>query len=223
MASFKTHISFGAIVGGAITIIALVYSLVSNNALLPILFFAAVLGSFLPDFDSDEGLPFQIIFGLFALVGAGLAFFYFYQRNPHDYKILIIAASAAFIIIRFLFGALAKKFTQHRGIFHSLPAMLISAFGALLIVNHFNLIPLEKISIAGAVGLGFLSHLILDEAKAAVNFRGIIFSPKRSLGSSLKLFSKSKLVNVITYGLLLILIYLNLPIIKSILEKSNGG
>jgi len=74
MASFKTHLSFGAIIGIAITIFVSLYSLVSHNNLLPILFFAAVLGSFLPDLDSDEGLPFQIVFGAFSLVGAGITF-----------------------------------------------------------------------------------------------------------------------------------------------------
>ena len=216
MASFKTHLSFGAIIGIAIIIIVSIYSLVSNHNLLPILFFAAVLGSFLPDLDSDEGLPFQIIFGVFSLIGTGIAFYSFYQKNPKNYTTLIIATLIAFILLRFVLGALFKKFTHHRGIFHSIPALFAATFAALLSADRFNISPQDKILIAATIGLGFLSHLILDEVKSFVNFRGVIFSPKKSLGSALKFFSDSKIANIAIYALLAILIYLNYPMIVKI-------
>jgi hypothetical protein len=64
---------------------------------------------------------------------------------------------------------------------------------------------------AVAMGIGFASHLILDELHSGVSSEGIPFIPKKSLGTALKLFSDSQLVNVATYGVLLSLVYLAIP------------
>lgn len=219
MASFRTHISCGALVGFVLAVIALLSAWVSQAYLLPLLFLAAMLGSFLPDIDSDDSLPFQILLALFSLVGATLAFLYTYQYSGRNYTWLLIIPSATFLTVRFLIGWLLKRFTRHRGMLHSLPALLIASLGILLLINRYPLSLTEKVSIASACGLGYLSHLILDEWKSFVNFRGIFFKPKKSLGSSLKLFSRSKLVNLTTYSVLIILIILNISILKLFFHK----
>jgi hypothetical protein len=58
-----------------------------------------------------------------------------------------------------------------------------------------------------AAALGFLTHLVLDEFHSEVNFDGIPFVPKKSLGTALKLFSGSWVVNLFIYLLLAALAY----------------
>ncbi len=217
MASFKAHISFGAICGVSIIVAGLIYGLFSASYLLIIIFAAALCGSFLPDIDSDEGLPFQILIYSFSLVAAALAFFLYYYSQERNLKWLIAVPVIAFGFVRFGLGAILKKFTHHRGMFHSIPALLIACLATLLLINRYPWSWREKLIIAAALGLGYLSHLILDEWKSFVNFRGIIFKPKKSLGSALKLFSSSKLVNIFTYGILLVLIIFSFPIWKSLI------
>ncbi|MDD5627027.1 MAG: metal-dependent hydrolase [Patescibacteria group bacterium] len=215
MASFKTHISFGIILGIVAMVAVLFYTSLASGFLFSVLFFLAiVLGSFLPDFDSDESMPFQIVFGLAALVSAAIILIYFYKQDPHNFKFLIGAPLAVFIFVRFILGAIFKKFTHHRGIFHSLPMMGAAALSALLIFSQFNFSPREKILLAGGVGLGFLGHLILDELKSATRFRGIFLIPSHSLGSALKLVSRSRIATVFLYLILAVLIGSNWPILK---------
>ncbi|MFA4880282.1 MAG: metal-dependent hydrolase [Candidatus Doudnabacteria bacterium] len=215
MASFKIHISFGIILGIIAMAAVLFYTSLAGGFLFAVLFFLAiVLGSFLPDFDSDESMPFQIVFGLAALVSAAIILIYFYKQDPHNLKFLIGAPLVVFIFIRFILGAIFKKFTHHRGIFHSLPMMGVAALSSLLIFSQFNFSPREKILLAGGVGLGFLGHLILDELKSAARFRGIFLIPSHSLGSALKLVSRSRIATVFLYLILAVLIGSNWPILK---------
>ena len=226
MASFKIHISFGIILGIIAMAAVLFYTSLASGFLFAVLFFLAIiLGSFLPDFDSDEGMPFQIAFGLAALVSAAITLIYFYphtkifgvgvyQKDPHDFKLLVGAPLGVFIFTRFILGAVFKRFTHHRGIFHSLPMLGVAALSALLIFNQFNFSPRAKVLLAGGVGLGFLGHLILDELKSATRFRGIFLIPSHSLGSALKLVSRSRIATIFVYFILAVLIGSNWSILK---------
>ncbi len=205
MANFRTHISFGAILAIAAVVFMLIVSLTSNNIILLWVAAAVLVGSFLPDLDSDDGMPFQIVFGAFSLLCAGGAFYYLYQNGQRDWLWLIITPLLTFIFVRFGVGYVFKKFTHHRGMFHSIPAVLISTLGAYIILRGFNLVAIDRAAIALAVGLGYLGHLALDEIYATVNFRGLSIKPSRSLGSALKLFSGSGLANFISYGALIVL------------------
>jgi hypothetical protein len=63
----------------------------------------------------------------------------------------------------------------------------------------------------------YLRHLILDEIYATVNFEGLKFSPKKSLGSALTLTAPSKTVTIVAYVILLVLIVYNLPLLSQLL------
>ena len=95
--------------------------------------------------------------------------------------------------------------TVHRGMFHSLPAMLVAGLLVYLTYRH----PVFELRVYLAVGVmvGFLSHLVLDEL-CAVDFRGLRPKLNQFAGSAVKFKSDSSIANLVCYGMLFGLGYL---------------
>lgn len=214
VASFKGHISFGVVVGLAFLAFLTTSAVVADNLLLFLVFMGIMIGTILPDLDSDGGKPFQIVFGIFSFACAIFGFLYAKDNYPDNFVYLVITPLLVFLAVRFVLGPILKKFTNHRGIFHSVPMLLI--FGLLgqktMIVLDFS----SKISayFAIAVMVGALGHLILDELKSATGFSGILLKPSKSLGSALKLFSNDHKINFLVYSFLALAIYANWDMVK---------
>jgi membrane-bound metal-dependent hydrolase YbcI (DUF457 family) len=217
MANFKTHIAWGSLVGVALVVFALIYSLFSGLELIFLVFLATLIGSFLPDLDLDEGVPFQIIFGLLGVTLAGLVFYNFYQDGLRDWMKLALAPLLIFTVIRFGAGYIFEKFTEHRGMFHSIPAAALFGLIAVWILEFFSLGTAERVYLGVAVTAGYIGHLILDEIYSSVNLRGHSLLPKRSLGSALKLYSGSKITTLFFY-LAAFILFSSLPEVREILR-----
>jgi membrane-bound metal-dependent hydrolase YbcI (DUF457 family) len=207
MALFREHVTVGAIVSMVAVVLAHFYALVTDPLLLVFLFVASVVGSFLPDVDSDSGIPFQLVFGLATLAVTGVALLYMLTMTPDDWRYLIGVPAAVLLTFWFIVGGTVKKFTKHRGIYHSLPALLIACLGTYLAAERYGLDEVTALVFAAAVGAGFASHLLLDEIHAGITLDGIPFNPNKAFGSALKLFSHSNSVNIATYTLLAVLLY----------------
>ncbi len=214
MAGFKAHMAFGMLAGFSWTVFSLFLALISFW-FAPIVFIAGLFGSFLPDLDSDTGKPVKILLissGLFCAVIAGV---YLYEINETDIKLFILYTLGAFLFVYFVLGGIFKKLTHHRGIFHSIPAALLSSLLILAILNNFNLALTTKMAISLAVGIGYLSHLILDELNSVVNLKGIPFVPNKSSGSALKMYSNNRIVTLFVYISVIFLGYYNFENINS--------
>jgi membrane-bound metal-dependent hydrolase YbcI (DUF457 family) len=207
MANFKTHISWGVIIAIALIFFGLIGSFISGFELIALIFLAVLVGSFLPDLDSDGGLPFQIVFGLAGLVLAGMCFYYFFQNGERAWKILGGFSVGVFILIRFILGYFFEKLTRHRGIFHSVPAGVLFGLLTIWILQYFSLDFYQKLILGVAVFVGYLGHLILDEIYSTVNLRGFSILPKKSLGSALKFWSSSKSATLLVYFLIIFLFF----------------
>ena len=205
MAQFRTHMSFGFILAVAGSIFLILSSLISNNFLLLPFSLAVLLGSMMPDLDSDEGFPFKITFWTFAVAISGIVFYRIFLSQQNNYVLLAGIPVATFFFIRFALGTIFKKITSHRGMFHSLPAAAIAGISVYLAGDHFPIDELTKQILALGVGVGYLGHLVLDEIYATINFNGKKFRPSKFLGSALKLYSKSKIASFASYALLAIL------------------
>lgn len=216
MASFKTHIAFGTVIGIIGAVLLSTYALVTANMLLLLFVFFAIIGSTLPDLDSDSGIPFQLVFAIFSLTCALIGGLYVFRYHVQGVALIVGIPLMCFVVARWVIAPLAKRFTHHRGIFHSIPALVIAMCVSIIILHWFRLSPSEELAIAIGVGLGFLSHLILDELVSVTNFSGMPFFPKKSLGSALKLFSKSRNVTVATYALLLVLLSISIPLVREV-------
>jgi membrane-bound metal-dependent hydrolase YbcI (DUF457 family) len=218
MAAFRTHVRAGLVVGYLGGMAAVMNQWI-NLQLTPLLMFvAAFVGSFLPDLDSDSGTPFDIVFDLFAFTGGCIVFYYCLQQTDMLLTYRLIIPPAVVIFIRYGLGSIFQKFTTHRGIFHSIPATLIGTLSTSALFRSFQLPVTDLTAIALSVGAGYLSHLILDEIYATVNFEGLKFRPKKSLGSALSLTGPSKKVTICAYVLLAALVAYNLPLIAQLLH-----
>ncbi len=237
MAGFKTHVSVGAGTGFAVMIATYTLGWSNSQNIEFTLFFATIVGSFLPDMDSDSGLPHKIIFGAYSFIAAAVTYFVLHDNNmPLIYVITL--PIAVFLCIKYAIGPLFKKYTTHRGIFHSIPAIFIAFFATLLIVSFMRYRIMDKFLISLAVACGYFSHLLLDEIysvnllagkskrkrrkskkrkkfsiKTWINKR---FGTKRSFGTALEFTKKSKLATFFAYALLAFLIYINFPLVKKI-------
>jgi membrane-bound metal-dependent hydrolase YbcI (DUF457 family) len=203
VAGFRTHITVSGICG----------VLYGGAAVQPLGFTpdAAILaaglttvGGMLPDLDSDSGVPVREMFGLAAIVGPLLLV----PRLVHmDLSRETILASMLFgyVFIRYVVANLFRRFTVHRGMYHSLPAMLIAGLCVYLAYQSPN--RNLRLMLAGGVMIGFASHLILDEIYS-VDFRGVRIKLKSSAGSAIKFASPSVPATATCYLLLGGLLYL---------------
>lgn len=204
---FREHIAIGAIVSMIVVVVVYFYALVTDPLLLLFLFGVTIIGSFLPDVDSDSGLPFYFVFGTATLAATGVVLLYTLAQKPDDWRYLVGIPCAALLGFWFIAGGFVRRWTYHRGIFHSLPAMAIAGAGTFLIARHYGLSHEVSLVFSAAIAAGFASHLILDELHAGITLDGIPFNPNKAFGSAIKMFVRSNHVNIATYSLLAVLVY----------------
>ncbi len=167
MAGFKTHITTSSLLGVGLGATALtVY-----DAPLPACILAGGLcgvSGMLPDLDSASGVPKRESIA-FAAAVVPLLMAERFKRMGMPAEYIVLLGGFMYLFIRFGVAKILTRFTVHRGMFHSLPACLIAGELAFLISGHENV--WQRYFNGGAVMLGFMSHLVLDEIWA-LDFRG---------------------------------------------------
>jgi membrane-bound metal-dependent hydrolase YbcI (DUF457 family) len=203
MAGFRTHITVSGALGvvyGGVAVQPLGFSTEAGVLAAGL----TTVGGMLPDLDSDSGVPVREMFNLAAAVVPLLLV----PRLVHmDLSREAVLASLLFgyVFIRYVLASLFRQFTVHRGMFHSLPAMLVAGLCVYLAYHSPNRD--IRLLLAGGVMLGFLSHLILDEVYS-VDWRGVKPKLKSSAGSAVKLMSSSTIATATCYLILGGLLYL---------------
>lgn len=201
MADFKTHISTSTMLGIGYGVGAyLVWDVPPEHCVI-----AGVLCSIagmLPDLDSDTGVPVRETLSFLSALIPVLMFPRF-RTMGLSAEWMVVAAALIYIALRFGVGKIFKKYTKHRGMWHSVPAAAIAGMVTFLVCLSPDLeIRLFK---SWAVVIGFMSHLVLDEIYA-IDLYGKTLRLKKSFGTALKFFSKSTWANFSTYGKLIILV-----------------
>ena len=196
MADFKTHITTSSVVGAVYGVVAhmefgvpVTTSVISGCL--------CGLAGMLADMDSDTGNAQREVMTFTAAIIPMLMLDRF-ARLGLDHEELVLAAACTYIIVRFGFGEILRRYTVHRGMFHSIPAAAIAGIVTSMVCSCD--VVLFKFAKVGAVTLGYLVHLVLDEIWSLEPKRLRI---KKSFGTALKFFSKRSFPNVFTYGLLL--------------------
>ena len=203
MADFRTHLTFSTLMGaGYGTAAHMLYDVPLSTGLL-----AGGLCSvsgMLPDVDSGSGRPLRESMSFAAAVVAMMMVERFRSLGMSPESIVLIGAGV-YLLIRFGIGKLLQRYTVHRGMFHSLPAAVIAGEFAFLVASG------EDVRIrcykAGAVVVGYLSHLLLDELYSIEWHRGRL-RLKSSFGSALKLFGDKWWPNISTLLKLAVLTFL---------------
>lgn len=199
MADFRTHMTVSTIagvlygIGGFQSGMSWVTSVLAGGL--------CSASGMLPDLDSDSGRPLREATTLAAAVIPMLMVERF-QMLGLTHESMALAAAVVYVAIRFLLAELFRRYTVHRGMWHSLPAALIVGMFAFLVMSS------EDISIRMfktiAVVLGFVSHLVLDEIWS-VDFRKGNYQFKHSFGTALKLWGNNRWANGVVYSMLLVL------------------
>lgn len=201
MASYRGHLTFAGLLGAGYGSLAL---LEGRWDWRPALIAAGLttLGGLLPDLDSDSGVPVRELFGFCAAAAPILLFERVKSRCQQSTEQTLVVLSTVYLFIRYLLSYLFKHFTVHRGMFHSVPAVLIAGLTAYLLYPSDD--ARLRLFLSGAIMLGYLSHLVLDEIYS-VDFLGARLHLNKYAGSALKLFSKSWPATLTTY---LVLVFL---------------
>jgi hypothetical protein len=205
MASFRGHLAFSAALGAGYGSLA-VWEWGLDWGWGPALLAAGLttLGGLLPDLDSDSGVPVRELFGISAAVTPFLLYHHLLDRGLTNEQTLVVLAGV-YLLIRYGLSAVFKRWTVHRGMFHSIPALLIA--GLVFYLGYHSDQPRLRLFLAGGVMLGFLSHLVLDEL-CSVDFMGLHLRLNKFAGSALKLTSRSLSATLTAYLLLALLGYL---------------
>ena len=193
MAGYREHVSVSGLLGvayGCAAVFMFGYT-ISQAAIAAILTWVAGM---LPDLDSESGKPIRELFGVTAAIGM------------HGDRATLFAM-LSYGIVRYGGAFMLAKLTVHRGMFHSIPALIIAAEVTFL-AYHSNDIKVRMLMAIGT-GLGFLSHLVLDEMYS-VQWDGAKVKLAKSAGSAMKFFGSDALPNGGAMGLLLCLSYATL-------------
>jgi hypothetical protein len=198
MASYRGHLTFAGLLGvgyGSLSLFEWGYDWG------PALIAAGLttLGGLLPDLDSDSGVPVRELFGVSAVIAPLLLFRRVWAACNQSTEQTIVALAGIYLFIRYVLSQIFKRFTVHRGMFHSVPALLIAGLATYLAYPSDNV--RLRTFLAGAVMLGFLSHLVLDELYS-VDFMGARLHLNKYAGSAVKFVSRSWSATLTAYVLL---------------------
>ncbi len=218
MADFKSHITGSTIVGVGYGY----WGVMSQGISLENGMLAAGLCSvsgMLPDLDSDSGVPLRETTMFVAAIVPMLMIDRFRDLGL-SHEAMALAAMLVYIFIRFVAVEFFRRYTVHRGMWHSIPAAFSAGLLAYLLMPCLS----ESIRIykSSAVLLGFMVHLTMDEIWS-IQVRGGI-RLKKSFGTALKFFGGNVLANVSVYAKFFLLLYLawgDHAIVDRIRERSR--
>ncbi|MBX9627582.1 MAG: metal-dependent hydrolase [Gemmataceae bacterium] len=203
MAGFRTHVTVSGALGvvyGGVAVQPLGFS--TETAVLAA--GLTTVGGMLPDLDSQSGVPVRELFGLAAVVVPLTLIPRMVQQGVSQEGILATLLFG-YVVIRYGASRVFKRLTVHRGMFHSIPAMLIA--GLVVYLGYHSPGRPIRLLFAGGVMVGFFSHLLLDELYS-VDFNGVRVKLNQFAGTAVKFMSPSVPATATCYALLGGLMYL---------------
>ena len=208
MASWKGHLSFGAVCGGAYSAMT-TYQNLDLWPLAPALGGVVVIGALLPDLDSDTSKPVQVLFRTLSVIASLFVGLFLFLLQVPAIHCFISGPFAAYILVHLVVLPLFNRLSSHRGMFHSLPAAAVSGLLCWLVLRLTSLSTTTTFLLSLGIAIGYLSHLVLDKLWGKVTFSGAAFTNTHKQGGPLKLYSKNIIATGVTYFLLLVLRFLN--------------
>ncbi|MCC6124193.1 MAG: metal-dependent hydrolase [Pirellulales bacterium] len=205
MAGFKTHITVSSVLGVGYGAAAYGYFHLPPSTCVLAAGLCGVSGM-LPDLDSGPGRPLQETC-MFASAAVPMLLIDHFEAWGLNREMMVIVGAAFYFLIRFGLPEVLKRLTVHRGVVHSLPTALI--FGGLAFLLSSGADERLRLFKAGAVLLGFISHLILDEIWS-VEFFSKHPGLKKSFGTAFKIFGKGWGPNLCNFALLGLITYTTL-------------
>jgi membrane-bound metal-dependent hydrolase YbcI (DUF457 family) len=206
LADFQTHLTTSGLLGVA-------YGVASHwgyEMPLPTAILAGglvTIGGVLPDVDSDNAIILRESLALVAVV-TPMMLLHRYREWGWSHETIVLVSAAAYLVIRFGLGSLLRRYTVHRGMWHSIPAAGIAGLLTYLLCSCTD--TPTRMCKTGGIMLGYIWHLVLDEISSFETGPYGRVRVKRSFGTALKFFSNNAWANISTYGKLLVLALLAL-------------
>jgi membrane-bound metal-dependent hydrolase YbcI (DUF457 family) len=199
MADFRTHITLSTIAGS-------LYGLGGYQSGMPwescvIAGGLCSVSGMLPDLDSDSGIPLREAVA-FSSAFVPMLMLDRLQRVGLSNEMMLVVTGGIYFFLRFGIAELFRRYTVHRGMWHSIPAALIACLFAFLVSSSEN-VNLRFFK-TFAVFIGFMSHILLDELWS-VEYRRGRYVFKHSFGTALKFYGGTRIANIMTYGLLILM------------------
>jgi hypothetical protein len=216
MASYREHITVSGLLGigcGAAAFLSAGYSFVQSAIAAALTWVAGML----PDLDAEGGRPIRELMTLLAALTPLLLMQQVHSLGMSSDHTLFFAL-LTYGTVRYGGAFLLARLTVHRGMFHSIPALLI--FSELTFLTYHSEDLRVRTLMAVSVGLGFLSHLVLDEMYS-VQWDGSRVRFAKSAGSALKFWGDAALPNGVALGLLIFLTYAVLVELNYIRDPSK--
>lgn len=206
MANFNVHLSVAATASSVVAVLGVNLNVVDVSHA-PWLVFLGIIGGMLPDIDAVNSKPVRLLFNVLALLSA-TAVLSALKNYVASYQLLLFAAAIYWLTRYFVLASLAR-FTVHRGIFHSVLALLFFALLMVCISDYaFKQNAIYAWLNGFFLGFGFLVHLLLDEIYSVdLSNRRI----KKSFGTALKLINYKNLPSSALMMLLTIFFYWATP------------
>ena len=198
MANFHTHIGASTLLGVAYGTVAYTQFGIAPGHCVVAAGLCSVAGM-LPDLDHKLGIPLREMLS-FVSVMVPMLMLQRFEEIGLTREQIVFVTGVMYVLIRFVGGELFKRFTVHRGMWHSIPAAVLAGMLTYLICHsHDNDIRLFK---SWAVVLGFMLHLLLDEIYS-VDLIGRRI--KKSSGTAMKFLGKKSGPNVLVYANIIII------------------
>ncbi len=197
MAGYREHISVSGMLGvtyGAASVFGFGFTPVQGV----IAGCLTGVAGMIPDLDSQTGKPVREMFSLIA-AAAPMVMMERLLVWGGNVETAMLLGFALYVAIRYGGATVLGYCSVHRGMFHSIPTMLIAAELTFLAYKSDSLS--VKFLMALGVALGVLSHLILDELYS-VQWSGVRIKLNKAAGSAFKMFGKNLAANAVTYALL---------------------
>jgi membrane-bound metal-dependent hydrolase YbcI (DUF457 family) len=161
------------------------------------------IGGILPDLDSESGRPVREVFGVTAALAPLVMMRRIMEWGGNTDGAMLLSV-LLYVSVRYGGAMLLGMFAVHRGMYHSIPAMLIA--GELAFLGYKSEQIGMKLLMGTGIMIGFFSHLLLDELYS-VEWRGMRVKLNKFAGSAVKFTGKSWPANIFAYGLLFTLSY----------------
>lgn len=197
MADFKTHITVSTIAGALLGAGGYQSGMPWESCL--IAGGLCAVSGMLPDLDSDSGIPLREAVA-FAAAFVPMLMLDRLERVGLSHEMMLVVTGVIYFFLRFGIAELFRRYTVHRGMWHSIPAAFIAALFVFLVSASENINP--RLLKTVAVFVGFMSHILLDELWS-VEFRRGKYVFKHSFGTALKFLGEARIANVMTYLLLI--------------------
>jgi membrane-bound metal-dependent hydrolase YbcI (DUF457 family) len=215
MANFPTHIAVGTVVSGALATVTLATGLVAPQNIIAVTA-AGVLGSVLPDIDLEESRPAK---AMFSGLGVFFSFAVLFSLEQQKYSVaeMLILWLGTLLLVRYVAKEIFFRISYHRGVWHSLLAVL---FCALLTAWIYSRLLGKDDGIAwlagGFLAIGYLTHLILDEIYSVDVMDTRV---KSSFGTALKLYDYKHVGHSSAMIIATVIVFMFTPPTKVFLES----